>query len=78
MKRILIADDDSDLRLFLKDSLGDAGYYVKDVKDGADAIVELADERFDLAILDMLMPGMDGIKTGRVLRKILRICRSWD
>ena len=70
MPRILIAEDDGDVRLFLEEELMDAGFSVSGVSNGADAIVAAAEEAFDLYLLDMLMPGLDGIQTIRVLRKI--------
>ena len=70
MSRILIAEDDGDVRLFLQEELADAGFIVSSVGNGADAIVAAAEEPFDLYLLDMLMPGLDGIQTIRVLRKI--------
>ena len=71
MIKLLIAEDDFDLRNFLQDELTDAGYMVKAVDNGADAIIEAVEETFDLALLDMLMPGLNGVKTIQVLRKIL-------
>ena len=71
MAKLLVADDDSDLCAFLREELTDAGYQVITVKNGADAVVAAAEQSFDLAILDMLMPGLDGIQTIKVLRKIV-------
>lgn len=69
MKRldILIADDESIIRLGLKRILEEAGHTVHAAEDGL-AAVRLADASFpDLAILDIKMPGMDGIETARAL-----------
>jgi CheY-like chemotaxis protein len=68
--KILVAEDDADVRTFLQEELGDAGFVVTAVGNGADAIVAAAEEIYDLFLLDMLMPGLDGIQTIRVLRKI--------
>ncbi|MCI0519176.1 MAG: response regulator [Chloroflexi bacterium] len=70
MTNILLADDDGDLRAFLAEELRSAGYNVSAVKNGAEAIVAVAEGRYDLAILDMMMPGLDGVQAIRVLRKI--------
>ncbi len=70
MPRLLIADDDADLRDFLKDELTSAGFSVFTVGNGADAIVKVAEQPFDLILLDMLMPGLDGVQVIKVLRKI--------
>lgn len=71
MPKLLIAEDHFDLRNFLQDELTDAGFTTKAVDNGADAIVSAVEETFDLVLPDMLMPGMNGVKTIRVLRKIL-------
>ncbi len=70
MPKILIAEDDADVRLFLQEELTDAGFTVTGVGDGADAVVVAVEESFDLYLLDMLMPGLDGIQTIRVLKKV--------
>jgi CheY-like chemotaxis protein len=68
--KLLIADDDADLRDFLKEELTNVGFNVSTVGNGADAIVRAAEQSFDLILLDMLMPGLDGIQVIKVLRKI--------
>jgi CheY-like chemotaxis protein len=70
MPKILIAEDDADVRLFLQEELTEAGFTVTGVSDGADAVVVAVEESFDLYLLDMLMPGLDGIQTIRVLKKV--------
>ena len=70
MYKVLIAEDEKDLREFLRDELTDAHFLVTAVANGADAIVEAVEQRFDAYLLDMFMPGMDGIQTIRVLRKV--------
>ena len=71
MARLLIADDDVDLGDFLKDELTQHGYSVTTVRNGADAIIAATEQSFDLVILDMLMPGLNGIQAIKVLRKIV-------
>jgi CheY-like chemotaxis protein len=70
MLKLLIADDDANLRDFLKEELTNAGFTVTTVGNGADVIVKAAEQPFDMILLDMLMPGLDGIQVIRVLRKI--------
>ncbi len=70
MQKILVADDEPDLRHLLVDELTYAGFRVKSVSNGADAVVAAVEENFDLVLLDMMMPQMDGIHTIRVLRKV--------
>jgi DNA-binding response OmpR family regulator len=70
MYNILIAEDEQDLREFLRDELEEAHFAVTIVENGANAIVAAVERSFDLVLLDMLMPGLDGIQTIQVLRKI--------
>jgi CheY-like chemotaxis protein len=70
MPKILLAEDELDLRNFLKDELTDRRYAVTAVANGADAVVAAVEGRFDLYLLDMLMPGLDGPHTIRVLRAV--------
>jgi len=70
MLKLLIADDDADLCDFLKEELTKVGCTVTTVGNGADAIVKAAEQPFDIILLDMLMPGLDGIQVIRVLQKV--------
>jgi DNA-binding response OmpR family regulator len=70
MIKILLAEDEPDLRLFLQDELTELNFKVTTVSNGAEAIVAAVDEVYDLYLLDMMMPGLDGIQTIRVLRKV--------
>ncbi len=70
MKTILIADDDTNLALLYEQELTDAGYQVKVVHDARAAIAQVQSDPPDLLVLDVRMPGMDGIEA---LNKILGI-----
>jgi CheY-like chemotaxis protein len=70
MPMLLLVDDEADVRNFLKEELGREGYQVHTANNGADAIVAAAEQSFDAIVLDMLMPGLDGIQVIRVLRKV--------
>jgi len=59
-KRVLVADDDDDARAFIAHALRRAGYAVRAVNDGAQALERLRVERFDAAVLDLEMPGLSG------------------
>jgi two-component system response regulator AtoC len=65
MFRVLLADDAASIRLALGDALEHAGYHVKRVSDGAEALRVLEQEPFDLVIADISMPLVDGIKLFR-------------
>ena len=60
--KILIADDETDISLILKLQLEDAGYRTVRVKDGVEALDALAREKFELLLLDIKMPRMDGLQ----------------
>ncbi|MDH3320456.1 MAG: response regulator, partial [Betaproteobacteria bacterium] len=65
--RILVVDDeDIVLRSCLR-ALGDGGYQTEAVQSGADALSKIEDGRYDVLILDIMMPRMDGIE---VLRRV--------
>ena len=65
MAKILLAEDDDSMRLFLQRALERAGHEVFAVADGADALPVLAEGRFDLLLADIVMPEMDGIELAR-------------
>lgn len=57
---ILLVDDDEVVRLLLHQFLESAGYNVVEAKDGHQALEKVADNGFDLVIMDIAMPGIDG------------------
>jgi len=61
-KRILIVDDEPNVRLNFRTTLETEGYEVAEVSSGEEAVQLLAGHRFALAILDLRMPGMDGLE----------------
>jgi DNA-binding response OmpR family regulator len=62
MKTLLIADDDKNLALLYEQELTDEGYRVEVVHDARRAIEQVEQNPPDLLILDIRMPGMDGIE----------------
>ena len=66
--RLLIVEDDDDLRTLLVGRFEDAGYRVEAVASGPDALAAVAREVPDLVILDVMLPGLDGIEVCRRLR----------
>lgn len=68
-RRILVVDDDRTFRLSTGELLRQDGHAVDTGADAAEAVQKLAAERFDLVLLDMRMPGMDGLTAVEVLRK---------
>lgn len=61
MIKILIADDENDLRKLLYDQLKGAGYSVVEASDGKEAYEVFENEKPDMAIIDIMMPFMDGL-----------------
>ena len=60
--RILLAEDEDAMRTYLERALIKAGYDVKSVDRGTDALPLLEEEDFDLLLSDIVMPEMDGIE----------------
>ncbi|HEX4738528.1 MAG TPA: response regulator [Allosphingosinicella sp.] len=69
--RILIVDDDSDVRSFLVESLQESGHEVRAVESGEEAVAVLRRWEPDLALVDYAMPGMNGADTARSVREIV-------
>jgi two-component system phosphate regulon response regulator OmpR len=67
-KKILVVDDDLRLRDLLNRYLGEQGFAVKTVSDAAGLDRALGAERFDLVVLDLMLPGEDGLSICRRLR----------
>jgi len=68
-RRILIADDDQDLRAIVSDFLKANGFDVQTAVDGEEALTMIDQDRPDLLILDMSMPRRDGWSVARELRQ---------
>ncbi|GAH63841.1 unnamed protein product, partial [marine sediment metagenome] len=66
-KNILVVDDDKSVRTTFSSVLRKEGYRVTAVENGYEAIKAIDEESFDLALVDLRMPGLDGIE---VLEKI--------
>jgi two-component system, OmpR family, phosphate regulon response regulator OmpR len=68
--RIIVVDDDARLRELLNRYLSEQGFAVRAVADGNDMNRWLARERYDLMILDLMLPGEDGLSICRRLRAL--------
>ncbi|MBM5821443.1 MAG: response regulator [Cyanobacteria bacterium K_Offshore_surface_m2_011] len=66
--RIWVVDDDPDLRQLLATYLGEQGYEVRCMGDGAQLMARLEGQRPDLLVLDLMLPGDDGLTLLRRLR----------
>jgi DNA-binding response OmpR family regulator len=68
-KRILIAEDDANIRNLLSSYLSINGFETDAVGDGPAALSHLADQRYDLVVLDIMLPGTDGLDVCRKIRQ---------
>jgi two-component system, OmpR family, response regulator CpxR len=66
---VLIVDDDVELCALLKEYLGGHGYQVSAVHDGASGLRDALAQRYDLVILDVMLPVLDGFEVLRQLRR---------
>ena len=66
--RVLVADDETSIRFVLREALEEAGHDVVEFDSGDDAWRALASEAFDVAFLDIRMPGPSGLE---LLEKVL-------
>jgi two-component system response regulator MprA len=71
--RILVVDDDPEIVSFLKRGLTYEGYTVDTAGDGAEALAKARDAEPDLVILDIMMPGMDGLEVSKRLRQASKL-----
>ncbi len=69
MSRVLIVEDDKDLAFGLSDDLQVEGYEVDVVSDGGTAVQRAREDRWDLILLDVMLPHKDGFEVCRQLRR---------
>jgi DNA-binding response OmpR family regulator len=70
MSRILVVEDDARIRSSMRLALEDEGYTVEDVLSGEAAISAFTDEPFELVLIDLMLPGIDGFETCRSVRRV--------
>ncbi len=68
-KRILVVDDEPSIVELIRVNLEDGGYDVGVAADGDEALERFSQEAWDLVILDLMLPGVDGIEVCRRIRK---------
>ncbi len=66
--RLLVAEDQADIRDLIVMNLQGAGYEVQAVADGSAALASQQDAASDLLVLDLMMPGLDGLEVCKALR----------
>ena len=68
MRRVLVVDDEPHIRTVLRGYLQADGFEVAEAADGAAALAAMRDQPPDLVLLDVMMPGIDGLEVLRQLR----------
>jgi len=66
--RILVVDDEPQIRRVMRATLVARGYMVSTARNGEEALEKVREERFDLVLLDINMPGIGGMETCRIIR----------
>lgn len=69
-RRALIVEDESAIREIVRLHLSLGGFETEEVADGRAALVRLRADRFDLVVLDVMLPGVDGVTVCRALRSV--------
>ncbi len=69
MQNILIVEDDMDIQELLREFLKEAGYEVASASDGIEAMELFAKNKFDLILLDIMLPKIDGFGVCELIRK---------
>jgi DNA-binding response OmpR family regulator len=68
-KRVLLVEDDDSLREVITDYFEEDGFLVDGVPDGLEALELWEEDKYDLALLDLMLPGIDGFSLCRRLRR---------
>lgn len=70
MPRVLIVDDEQDLREYLALELEERGFGTTEAGDGVEAILRVLDGGLDAMVMDIRMPRLDGLNALRIIRRI--------
>ena len=71
VKNILVVDDDDEIRDLLEFDVAQSGYFVDTAKDGMEGLNKALNNTYDLILLDVMMPKMNGIETLENLKNIV-------
>jgi two-component system alkaline phosphatase synthesis response regulator PhoP len=67
-KKVLVVDDEPDIREIISFNLVKEGYEIETAKNGSEALSKVSSFKPDLVVLDIMMPGMDGVEVCRTIR----------
>ena len=70
IRRVLLVEDDENMRFMLRDNLEMAGYHICAVGDGQTTLSAFLKEKFDLCVFDVMLPKMDGFSLAAAVRKL--------
>ena len=73
MNKILVVDDEVNIRLVVKEYAEFEGYEVREAENGMQAIEMVKNEDFDLIIMDVMMPKLDGYSACKEIKKVKNI-----
>ena len=68
-KRILIVDDDTEIRDLLEFDISSSGYFVDTARDGMEGLNKALNNKYDLILLDVMMPKMNGFDVCKNIRQ---------
>ncbi|HKI85792.1 MAG TPA: response regulator [Thermoanaerobaculia bacterium] len=73
--RILVVEDEEDLRELLRYRLEQEGFQVEGVGRGDEALEKLRERLPDLMLLDLMLPGLDGLELAKIVKRDPRLCK---
>ena len=68
-KKVLLVDDEESVGIGMSEMLKDAGFDARYVTSGPEAVKEVENVEYSLVFMDMVMPGMNGLETFRLIRR---------
>ena len=68
-KKVLVVDDEESVGIGMSEMLKDAGFDARYVTSGPEAVKEVENVEYSLVFMDMVMPGMNGLETFRLIRR---------
>jgi CheY-like chemotaxis protein len=70
--KILVVDDEENIRFLFKEELEEEGYRVELASNGFEAIDKVKGTKFDVIVMDIKMPGMDGIQALNEIKNMIK------